>query len=304
MMKSTRSERPSPLAAAAAAVVMAGLSVGVRAGGPQPNTSADIRQALTFHAPFDGGPDGMHGAGDRKLYSAPSMSARQDAQPGLPASGEVRLARGEGRFGDALRFTVRKSPAVFFRAARNMTYATSDWNGTVSFWLSVDPETELSPGFCDPVQITPRAWNDAAFFVEFEKRPESIPFRLGVYADLKVWNPSNRRFADIPADERPLITVDKPPFARGKWTHVVFTFAGFNTRRSDGVARLYLDGRYQGELRGREQTFTWDPDAAAIGLGLGYIGLLDELSLFNRALSDPEVRALHELDRGVTALAR
>ena len=45
---------------------------------------------------------------------------------------------------------------------------------------------QLEPGFCDPVQITPRAWNDAAFFVEFEKRPESIPFRLGVYADLGV----------------------------------------------------------------------------------------------------------------------
>ena len=42
---------------------------------------------------------------------------------------------------------------MFFRAAGNMPYARSAWDGTVSFWLSVDPERDLQPGFCDPVQI-------------------------------------------------------------------------------------------------------------------------------------------------------
>jgi hypothetical protein len=152
------------------------------------------------------------------------------------------------------------------------------------------------------VQITPRAWNDAAFFVEFEKRPESIPFRLGVYADLLVWNPDKRPFADIPAAERPLVSVDKPPFARGKWTHVVFTFERFNTGGADGVARLYLDGAPSGALSPRRQTFTWDPAETVIALGLNYIGLLDELSIFNRALSDDEIRALHALPKGVASL--
>ena len=153
-----------------------------------------------------------------------------------------------------------------------------NWTGTVSFWLSVDPKTDLEPGFCDPIQITPRAWNDGAFFVEFEKRPESIPFRLGVYADLDVWNPEKRRFADIPAHERPLVTVQDPPFDRGKWTHVVFSFQNFNTGRPDGVARLYLDGKPHGELSPRQQSFTWDPEKNTIALGLSYIGLFDELS--------------------------
>ena len=129
-----------------------------------------------------------------------------------------------------------------------MPYAASDWSGTVSFWLRVDPRSELEPGFCDPVQITPRAWNDAAFFVEFEKRPESIPFRLGVYANLDVWNPTKRKFEEIPASERPLVTVTDPPFAGNKWTHVVFTFERFNTGKPDGVARLYLDGEPRGVL--------------------------------------------------------
>ena len=37
-------------------------------------------------------------------------------------------------------------------------------------------------------------------------------------------------------------------------------------------------------------------------MGLSYVGLFDELSVFNRALSDADVAALHALPRGVTAL--
>ena len=263
-----------------------------------------LRAALTFHASFDGTTEAAFAAGDPKLYSAATMTQRQDAVPGLAGGGPVQVAAGAGRFGDALRFTAKKSPVVFYRAGRNMAYRPSDWSGAVSFWLNADPEGALEPGFCDPVQITPRAWNDAAFFVEFEKRPESIPFRLGVYADLAVWNPQKRPIAEIPSAERPLVTVDQHPFTRGRWTHVVFTFERFNTGKPDGVARLYLDGAPRGTLSPRQQTFTWDVENAVIGLGLSYIGMLDELSLFNRALTDDEVRALYGLEKGVTSIVR
>jgi hypothetical protein len=261
-----------------------------------------LREALTFHASFDGKLDAAQADGDPRLYWSPSLKQRYDAKPGLPEGGEARHAPGAGRFGDALQFTVKASPVVFFRGARNMPYEKANWNGTVSFWLSTDPEGGLARGFCDPVQITPRAWNDAAFFVEFEKRPDSVPFRLGVYADLLVWNPNERRIADIPAAERPLVSVDKPPFTRGKWTHVAFTFERFNTGGSDGVATLYLDGAPSGTLNPRRQTFTWDPEETLIALGLNYIGLLDELSIFNRALSAREIHALHALPKGVGSL--
>lgn len=263
-----------------------------------------LRDALTFHASFDGKTDASRAEGDPALHWAPSLKERQDAKPGLPPGGEVRHVRGEGRFGDALRFSRRKSPIVFFRGLRNMPYEASDWAGTVSFWLRVNPGTELETGFCDPIQITPRAWNDAAFFVEFEKRAESIPFRLGAYADLDVWNPAKRKFEDIPADERPLVSVANPPFSGTDWTHVVFTFDRFNTGRADGVAKLYLNGELRGTLSPRKQTLTWDPDRTVIALGLGYIGLLDELSIFKRALDAGEVRALYGLASGVTALTR
>lgn len=263
-----------------------------------------LREALTFHASFDGGADATYAAGDPSLYWAPSFKERQKAAKGLPPGGEVRRVVGGGRYGDALHVTTRKSPIVFFQGAQNMPYRTANWSGTVSFWLSVDPEGELEPGFCDPVQITPRAWNDAAFFVEFEKRPEAIPFRLGVYADFNVWNPTKREFAEIPAGERPLITVDSPPFGRGRWTHVLFTFDRFNTGKPDGEVRLYLNGQPSGSLGPRRQTLTWDQGETTIALGLGYIGLLDELSIFNRVLTDAEIRILHALESGVSGLIR
>jgi hypothetical protein len=127
---------------------------------------------------------------------------------------------------------------------------------------------------------------------------------LGVYADLQVWNPQKRNIADIPAHERPLVTVQNPPFARGKWTHVVFTFQNFNSGKADGVARLYLDGKPAGELSSRLQSFTWDPEQTAIALGLSYIGSFDELSIFDRALAENEIAMLHGLQKGVTSLLR
>jgi len=223
------------------------------------------------------------------------MNKRSEAKPGLPPSGEVVVAAGAGKFGNGLRFVKKKSPVVFFEAEKNFPYATSNWSGSVSFWLSLDPETELEPGYTDPIQITPRAWNDAAFFVEFGKDEKPRQFRLGVYADFKVWNPDNRDWNSIPWPEKPLVSVERPPFAKGKWTHIVFTFENFNTGKPNGVPILYLDGQRQGQLSPRVQTFTWDPAKTSIMLGLSYIGLWDELSIFNRALTPDEVRTLTTL---------
>ena len=270
----------------------------------QSNKSAasDLQKALTFHAPFDGSADAAFARGDRTLYSAPSMKQAPVGTPGLPASGVVSLARGQGRFGDALHFHKKSPEMVFYRGEKNIDYQTQDWSGTVSFWLRVDPDKELEPGFCDMIQITPRAWNDAAFFVEFEKRTNSAPFRFGAYADFKVWNPENREWGKIPFNEKPLVTVDHPPFSGDRWTHVVFTFSNFNTKRNDGMAKLYLNGQFQGAVTGKEQTFTWDPGKCLIMLGLSYVGFFDDLAIFNRALTEPEIQTLHQLKEGTRSL--
>lgn len=270
----------------------------------QADDSSDaLRKGLRFHASFDVGTDEADlASGDRRLWNAPSMDRRDAAQPGLPPSGEVaRLSQG-GRFGGALKFSRSTGPMVFFRAERNFPEMTRDWSGTVSFWLSTDPVMELNEGFCDPIQITSKAWDDASVFVEFEKRPTGIPFRLGVYADKSVWNPTNRKFADIPVAERPLAAVEKPPFGAGQWTHIAVVLSHFNTGKADGLSQLYLNGKLAGQISPRTQTLTWSQDQAAIMLGLSYIGLMDDLAIFDRALTPAEVQRLFVLPNGVRDL--
>jgi hypothetical protein len=265
------------------------------------HASSPLAKALTFHASFDRGTDADFALGDPWLYHAPALDKTAEARPGLPGGDATTLQPGTGRHGGALHFA-RPTPAVvFFRAGGNLPWSASDWSGSVSFWLRTDL-ARLAPGFCDPVNITPKAWDDAAFFIEFEKRTNDIPFRLGAYADKRVWNPLNRNWNDIPASGKPLVTIPGPPFSGDRWTHIVFTWERFNTGASNGVALLYLDGAQVGAIRGRTQTFTWDPASTRIHLGLSYIGQMDDLAVFNRALTMPEIQHVRSLPRGVRSL--
>lgn len=262
-----------------------------------------VRKALTFHASFDGQPDADFARGDKKIYTA-STGKRMDARPGLHRS-DVTIAKGKGKYGDALHFGKNAKAVVFFQADQNLAYRPKDWSGTVSFWLSLDPDKDLEPGYCDPIQITDKKWDEAAFFVDFTKDDKPRHFRLGIYSDFKVWNPKGVKFDDLPTADKPFSeTIAKPPFAAGKWTHVLFTFSGLNTGMSAGVGRLYLDGKPAASIRNRTLTLTWEPGRAAIMLGLSYIGLFDDLALFDRALSEDEVALIYRLDEGIRSLAR
>ena len=274
----------------------------VRPSYGQDATAPALGKSLTFHASFDKGPDANFAKGDGTLWNAPAIEKRSEASKGLPSGGEVKLDS-SGRFGGALRFGPSAGPIVFFKAPHNITMPKADWSGTISLWLSTDPANELRDGFCDPFQFTSKQWDDAAIFIEFEKRPAGIPFRLGVYADKTVWNPKGRKFEDIPPAERPLTTVNNPPFAGGKWTHIAVVFDKFNTGKPNGLATVFLDGKKAGEISAREQTFTWDPQHSALMLGLSYRGLMDDLAVFDRALSPEEVQSLFALKGGVADLA-
>ena len=271
----------------------------VPAAGDEPTTAA-LRDALTFHVSFDADADADFARGDRRIFTTPTGHPR-DGQAGLKRS-DIVIAKGQGRYGDALRFSKKAKAGIFYRAKKNVDYRKTDWSGTVSFWLSLDPQEDLEPGYCDPIQITDKKWNNACFFVDFTKDDLPRHFRLGAYADHSVWNPKKLPYDSVPPADLPLITVKKPPFRRGKWTHVVFTFSGFNTKGNQAEAKLYMNGQAQGTLTGKPQIFTWDESKAAIILGWSYIGLYDDLAIFNRALSEKEVKALYGLAKGVGAL--
>ena len=204
----------------------------------------------------------------------------------------------QGRYGGALAFPKKEKAVVYYQAAGNVNYDKKDWSGSLSLWLSLDPDQELAPGYTDPIQITDVGYNDAALWVDFsDKNPRS--FRMGVYGDLSVWNPKN-----IPPDENPafnerLRPAKDLPFGKGIWTHVVVTYEHLNT--ADGKATFYINGKRQGERKMKEP-FSWELDKAKIFLGLNYVGLMDEVALFDRALQAKEVQMLYHVPGGLPTL--
>ncbi len=249
-----------------------------------------IKSALTFYASFDNGINADFSLGDNKLYTSPIKSI-DSAKVGLHKP-DIMIAQDEGLIGSCLKFTERSSGYIFYRSEKNISYDTSDWSGAVSFWLSLDPAVDLQPGFCDPIQITDVSYNDAAIWVDFTKT-NPRDFRLGVIGDRNSWNPS----PEGPDNENPIFieqlpVVKEPPFASGKWTHVLINFNHLNTE--DGIASLYLDGKLVGTRSDIVDPFTWDYEKANILLGLSYIGLMDEVSIYNRLLTEEEITTLFQ----------
>lgn len=252
-------------------------------------TAADWKKEVVFHATFDGSIDAKSGKGDRRLYSAADYKQQADAKPGLAAAdGFVAHAKGEGRNGgDALRFLKSNTRAVFYQAKGNVPFDAKSWSGTVSFWLKLDPETELAPGYCDPLQVTDKAYNDSAIWVDFTKDDKPRHFRLGVFGALKAWNAANTPPDTNPAFNNRLVVVKKHPFAKDRWTHIAITYSGLGG--GSGEAKLYVNGLLQGATPKIAEIFEWDLDKAAIRLGVNYVGLMDDLSVFARPLTDREI---------------
>lgn len=265
------------------------------------SAASALRGALLLHASFDKGLDADFAVGDPKLYTAPTGS-RTQTRPGLPDSNLVVHAKGAGRHDDALHFTRRMKPLVFFNGVKNLGYNTNGWSGAVSVWLRLDPDKDLQPGYCDPLQFVAQNWDQGNMFIEFSKDHTPRHFRYAILPVKKSWNPTNRPWEDIAEKERPMVPVHKPPFSHDGWTHVVFCFGNINSGKSDGFGRLYLDGKDQGAFENWLIPFNWEEDKSALALGLSYIGWMDDVAVFNRPLTGEEVRLIYGLKDGLRGL--
>jgi len=263
---------------------------GALAASPIPDS---LRASLTFHASFDKALDADFARGDRSIYSAPDYKQQASAKAGL-GDADATLEKGAGvAGGGALRFRSKNVRALFFRGDRNLALA----RGTLSFWLRLDPQQDLAPGFTDPIQVTDKAYNNSAIWVDFTKDDVPRHFRLGVFGSLKVWNPAN-----TPADKNPdfvrrLVVVERPPFSRERWTQVVVTWTGLDAGGA-GSASLFLNGKRISSTTGIREPFEWDATLLAIRLGVNYTGLMDEVAVFDRALSEAEIAALYRAGSG------
>ena len=185
-----------------------------------------------------------------------------------------------------------------------LDYDDKNWNASVSVWLRLDPDKDLEPGYCDPVQIVGDDGKKGFIFLEWSKDEKPRYFRYAVRPLFKIWNPDNRQWDQIPFDKRPMVQVKRAPFSREAWTHVVFTLENVNDKSKPQSARLYLNGKRQGSIDNWDLTFGWNPSRVLLVLGAAYVGHMDDLAIFNRALSDDEVKQLYGLKDGAGELWR
>lgn len=253
-----------------------------------------LKDHLLFYSSFDGKLTADVSVGDGMIYTAENYKNAASAQVGLNDP-NVILAKNEGLVGDALYFKEAKTSAVFYKAYKNVGYNSTSWSGTISFWLRLDPNKELAPHYCDPICITDSKWSDAGLWVDFTDHSPRR-FRLGAMGDIAVWDPNND--SDETDWEKRTVTVDPSPFQSNTWTHVVIVFSEVNTKTKSEF-KLYLNGAFIGEIKDINDPFTWDAENGKIMLGLGYIGLMDELAVFDKPLNGQEIKAITLLKGGL-----
>jgi hypothetical protein len=96
--------------------------------------------------------------------------------------------------------------------------------------------------------------------------------------------------------------VARAPFSHEQWTHVVFTLENINDKSKPPRGKLYLNGKLQGAIEKWDLTFDWDPAKVLLVLGAAYVGHMDDLAVFDRALTDVEVDQIHGLKNGIRGL--
>ncbi len=257
--------------------------------------ASDWLGRVTFLASFDNGLEADVSSSDRRVHTAEDLDRKQSV-PGNQIE-SVSIAKDQGRFGHAIRFADKTQQSLFY-SGQTVGYRKENWSGTVSVWMKLDPNIDLEPGYCDPIVLTDQQWDRAALFVDFDK---DLPrdFRLGVFPDFDVWNPDATPWDKIAIADRPMIVVKEPPFATDQWTHVCFTWEDANLPNNQpGRATLYLNGQNRGS-HSQVMRYTWQPERVAIAIGIYYIGLMDELAVFDAALSAEQIKELYQLPGGL-----
>lgn len=260
---------------------------------------AKLAKSLTMHASFDKGLDADYSRGDKQCYvqQGPKLTPAK-------VNEEAKIAPGAGRFGGALHFPKKGTARPSYTDAGVLGYNAKSWSASVSAWLRLNPDEDLEPGYCDPIQILGDDNKKGYIFVEWSKDEKPRLFRYAIRPLFNIWNPKNQQWADIPADKKPMVEVAKAPFSREKWTHVVFTLENINDKTNPPIGRLYINGKLQGAIEKWNMTFDWDPAKVLLVLGANYVGHMDDLAVFDRPLSDGEVDRIYRLPNGIAELYR
>ncbi|MDA0203965.1 MAG: hypothetical protein O3A53_01170 [Acidobacteria bacterium] len=250
----------------AAAIVLTSLLLAC--GRPQsPQEAIDqLAPSMTFYASYEDGMDAAQARDDRRIYSAPSYEALGERGPWYWGQ-DVQLAYDSGISGHALNFTGGLTQALFYTGEANAPWADA---GALSVWLH--------PG-------------------EFFGAPLAVvgvdPLAPAVAIDL-LSDPLQLAVRAIHGEGSAV-----PP--AGDWLHVVISVSD---AASGGKVTVYVNGQESTTFDVTDPDHSWDAARSTIRLGVDYVGLIDELAIFDRALTPAEVRLLHETPNLPASLMR
>lgn len=268
--------------------------------------AADLLKAVTFYASFDTTVKGDFGGGELTLSTRSNHKTEQGVfvfEKGFPEKA-FRIAPGKGISGGALQAVdvLPDNGRIFFPAKGNIAYKKGGWSGALSMWINHDPDTQLKTGFCDPVQITQKGAGNGAIWIDFNDAKPNRNLRMGTFPAVAEGRPPLQESREAFS---PMLWVDKPGLKVGDWHHVALIWRNFDTGKSDAHATLYLDGKLAGEIKKDYPiSMDWDLDKAGIYIAVNYIGMMDELALFNRAMTEDEISILRSQPAVLSSLGR
>jgi hypothetical protein len=257
----------------------------------------DLLKSATFYASFDAAVKADFGGGELTLSTRTNHKTEKGVYVYEKGFSEksFRIAESKGIAGGALEAvdTLPDNGRIFFPAKGNVPYRKGGWSGSMSMWLSLDPDTQLKTKSCDPVQINQRSAGNGSLWIDFNDAKPNRNLRLGAFPVVTETRPMIKESREAWS---PLIWVDAPGFRAGEWHHVVMNWWNFDTGRNDGRAAFYIDGKLMGLLKDLEYPLTmeWDLEKTGIYLAINLIGRMDEFAVFNRPLTPEEISLLRE----------
>ena len=248
-----------------------------------------ILGSVSFYASFDSAVEGDRGGGVLQVstrFNHETEKGRFVFEKGFDRE-VFRIVPGgvSGRALEAAR-TLPRNGRIFVPAAGNVAYRKVGWAGSASFWLKTDPNRMLK-SFSDPVQLTERGALNGGIWCDFnDATPRDM--RMGLFPAI----PPGSKPVPESDPAAPLIWNRRVDFRAADWRHVAMTWENLDSGRADARGWLYVDGKLIGTMGPREIAMQWDLARTGIYIAVGYVGLMDELALFDRVLTPGEVNML------------
>lgn len=247
-------------------------------GGPEKAIEEKLSTHVLFFSNFEKGVDALSSAGSTLAEIDGALTTHHITdgvgETDKTSDGYISFSKGSG--------------ALIYEGKGNFPYEEKKaWSGSVSFWMGVDPKTDLEANYPEPFHIG-KKWDDAVIFVDFDKKNSPLSLRFGCYPD------KTGEVTDEMVQKR-VIRVEGLNWKNTEWHHIVISCKNFNSGKPNSEWALYVDGVEKGRRKNLRQDLSWGPVAQSIRFNhYKYAGKIDEIAVFDIALGPADAKYLYK----------